>query len=135
MPSVLAILAVLFVSAIEHDIQISVGTGFFLPVYAITYGLFGGEYIVREGGGRGKGEEERFNTLSSLHNPAILVFLKPPMDPWIDQMIMSFMLTVGSGIQMSVYVTEQAARMYCPPKNDGWFGPLQAIDCYRKFNQ
>lgn len=43
MPPVLAIVVVLIVSAIEHDILISIGTGFFIPVLLIAYGLWGGE--------------------------------------------------------------------------------------------
>ena len=42
-PPVLAIVAVLFLSAIEHDILISIGIGFFVPVLLITYGFWGGE--------------------------------------------------------------------------------------------
>lgn len=64
-----------------------------------------------------------------------MVTLKPSLSPWVDQMIMSLLLTVGSGVQMAVYVTEVAAQVYCPPKNDGWFSSLQTIECYKKFNQ
>ena len=49
-------------------------------------------------------------------------------------MIMCFVLSVGSAIQMTLYCTEVAAHAYCPAENASWFDGLRMINCYRQFN-
>ena len=44
LPTSLAILLVLVVSAFEHDFVISTGVGFFMPVYVLQYGIGGEKY-------------------------------------------------------------------------------------------
>lgn len=44
LPTSIAILLVLVVSALEHDFIISTGVGFFRPVYVLQYGIGGKKY-------------------------------------------------------------------------------------------
>ena len=38
---ILAVFLVLILSALEHDFQIAIGFGFFMPMYLVEYGLMG----------------------------------------------------------------------------------------------
>jgi sterol O-acyltransferase len=105
LPLPLATLIVLLVSAFEHDFLLSAGLGYFMPVYLVQYGICG-----------------------------MLLSLKPPLSRWADQMIMCIGLSVGMGLQMTLYCTEVAAHIHCPDEEASWFGGLRMINCYRQFN-
>ena len=65
----------------------------------------------------------------------MLLSLKPPQSRWVDQMIMCVGLSVGLGLQMTLYCTEVAAQIYCPEETKpSWFCGLRMIGCYRQFN-
>ena len=66
----------------------------------------------------------------------MLLNLKPKMSRWMDQMIMSFGLSVGLGLQITLYCTEVAAVIHCPAAsyNATWFQGFRMIDCYKEFN-
>lgn len=65
----------------------------------------------------------------------MLLSLKPKMSKWTDQMIMCFGISVGLGLQITLYCTEVAALAHCPAShNASWFEGLRMIDCYRQFN-
>ena len=51
-------------------------------------------------------------------------------------MIMSFGLSVGLGLQITLYCTEVAAVIHCPAAsyNATWFQGFRMIDCYKEFN-
>ena len=66
----------------------------------------------------------------------LLLSKKGKYSRWVDQMIMCFGLSVGFGLQMTLYLTEVAALTHCPDQqNASWFtGGLRLIECYRRFN-
>ena len=70
----------------------------------------------------------------SLYVSGVVLSLKPPLGKWADQMIMSLAISFGTGIQLFLYLTELAARYYCPNENATWYDGLQLIDCYKQFN-
>ena len=73
--------------------------------------------------------------MDHLHNAGMLLNLKPKMSRWFDQMVMCFGLSIGLGLQMTLYCTEIAAQIHCPAsQNASWFEGLRMIDCYRQFN-
>jgi hypothetical protein len=107
LPAGAAMLVILVLSAFEHDFLLSAGLGYFMPVYIVEYGICG-----------------------------MLLNLKPKMSRWMDQMIMCFGLSVGLGLQITLYCTEVAAVIHCPAAsyNATWFQGFRMIDCYKEFN-
>ena len=41
-PSIVSMLVVLLLSGIEHDVLISTGLGYFMPMYLVQYGIISG---------------------------------------------------------------------------------------------
>ena len=64
----------------------------------------------------------------------LILSLKPTVDSWTDQMAMCLVLTLGSGIQITIYCIEVVSHIYCPIQNSTWFDHPRMFECYRKFN-
>jgi hypothetical protein len=96
-------IVIVILSAFEHDFLLSAGLGYFLPVYMVEYGLCG-----------------------------VLLNLKPKWSRWMEQMIMCFGLSVGLGLQITLYCTEVASLRDCPAmQNASW---PRMINCYQQSN-
>ena len=64
----------------------------------------------------------------------LILSLKPTVDRWTDQMAMCLVLTLGSGVQITIYCVEVVSHIYCPIQNGTWFDHPRMFECYRKFN-
>jgi sterol O-acyltransferase len=103
-PRAVALLAILLLSAAEHDFLIGTGLGFFIPMYLVEYGLIG-----------------------------FLLSFKPSLGKQTDRLIMCVGLSLGTGILMTIYLTELVARSQCGASSS-WFEGMWALECYRRFN-
>ena len=69
----------------------------------------------------------------SLVKSGSLLTLKPPLGKQVDRVIMCVGLSVGAGLQITLYLTELAARSKCGASSSLFEG-MWTFECYRRFN-